>query len=318
MPYHITNGANICYQEIGNGPNILVFIHGGNGGMLSSITTGYGANLPKRNHSSPISIPLTTNGGMYGSMVNRLKNKDRTIVTYDRRCAGASEYTINKFYTLETLGTDCLQLMKHLGHDTFTVIGSSMGGPIALWLAINHSNSINKLIVLNSHPCIVGSYPPYNMNTYRYNSFQKIMKMSSTQQKQYFIQKNHAKKMKSQLLIDIDAGGASLETLRTTVQLLSNDTLFQYWTGELHNLFCYLEKDFSNVLNLIKMPTLIVHGDADLTVPYDGAIAMHQGIVGSTLYTVKGGGHGMPGDTECQSIVVKWLDDNRNISSSRL
>ena len=300
----------------------MVFIHGGNGGMLSSITTGYGtANLPKSNQSSPISIPLTSNGGMYGSLVNRLKRKDRTIVTYDRRCAGASEYTLNKFYTLDTLGTDCLQLMKHLGHDTFTVIGSSMGGPIALWLTLNHPESIENLIVLNSHPCIVGKHPPYNTNAHRLHTFQTIMQMTTAQQKKYFVKKEHARRMKEQILIDVDAGGTTLEPLRATAESLSDDALFSYWSGQLHNLFCYLDIDFTNLLGEILQPTLIVHGDADPTVPYNGAVVLHHGIVGSTLHTVKGGGHGMPGDLECQSVVLKWLDDldnGRNSNSSRL
>ena len=42
MPFRDVNGATLCYETIGNGPNAVVFIHGGNGGMLSTITAGYG------------------------------------------------------------------------------------------------------------------------------------------------------------------------------------------------------------------------------------------------------------------------------------
>jgi len=318
MPYATINGAQLCYEKVGNGPNILVFIHGGNGGMLSSISSGYGEKArkmrmkkddKKNNLNSDEPAPLISQGGMYGTLIDQIKQPSRTIIAYDRRCAGASQYTIDQYYNIETLALDCLGLMSHLGYKTFAVCGSSMGGPVALLLAIEHPAVVERLIVLNSHACIIGSYPPFNMTAHRAQLFRRIMLMSSIEQRQHFDKHTHAHRMRRQILIDIDAGGASLEPLRSTVEHLTDDELFVYWAGQNHNMFCYVDIDLSDQLAKVICPTLIVHGDTDPIVPYEGAVKMHRSIIGSTLCTVTGGEHGMPAHPECHRAVCTFLNE---------
>ena len=38
MPFMTVNGARLCYATIGTGPRVIVFIHGGNGGLSSSLS----------------------------------------------------------------------------------------------------------------------------------------------------------------------------------------------------------------------------------------------------------------------------------------
>jgi hypothetical protein len=77
MPFKEINGANLCYETIGNGDHAVVFIHGGNGGMLSSITAGYGDVVSEADGDKP----RTTAGdsSMYGSHIAAIRSSSRCV-----------------------------------------------------------------------------------------------------------------------------------------------------------------------------------------------------------------------------------------------
>ncbi len=46
-------------------------------------------------------------------------------------------------------------------------------------------------------------------------------------------------------------------------------------------------------LSQVSVPTLVIHGDADGTVPFEGSgKRTHEAIAGSTLHVIAGGPHG--------------------------
>ena len=60
-----------------------------------------------------------------------------------------------EFYTLQELVNDALELVKHLGYETFTLVGHDWGGLMAWTLATLHPEVLDKLIIINSpHPRI--------------------------------------------------------------------------------------------------------------------------------------------------------------------
>ena len=51
--------------------------------------------------------------------------------------------------------------------------------------------------------------------------------------------------------------------------------------------------DFRQDLELVQLPTLVIHGDADAIVPFEGSgRRTHQAIPGSELRLIAGGPHG--------------------------
>ena len=51
--------------------------------------------------------------------------------------------------------------------------------------------------------------------------------------------------------------------------------------------------DFREDLEKVTVPTLVIHGDADATVPYEGSgKRTHEAIAGSELVVVEGAPHG--------------------------
>ena len=60
-----------------------------------------------------------------------------------------------EFYTLQELVEDALALVKHLGYETFTLVGHDWGGLMAWTFATLHPEVLDKLIIINSpHPRI--------------------------------------------------------------------------------------------------------------------------------------------------------------------
>src|SRR3990170_5157830 len=105
MPRARVNGFEISYDVSGEGTPVL-FIHGGFGGPASTLA-------PQERAVKSI-----------------LKHDAIQLITYDRRCAGQSEYVLDD-YSLVDLAGEARALLAHLGNERSIVIGDSMGGLVA-------------------------------------------------------------------------------------------------------------------------------------------------------------------------------------------
>ncbi|HJM74267.1 MAG TPA: alpha/beta hydrolase [Dehalococcoidia bacterium] len=106
MPTAKINDIEMSYEMQGTGTPAL-FIHGGFGGTASTI-------LPPQPRVIADILPLD----------------QVQLVTYDRRCAGQTDYVLDE-YTLDDLAADTRALLEHPGIDRSIVIGDSMGGMVA-------------------------------------------------------------------------------------------------------------------------------------------------------------------------------------------
>ncbi|MBU3541935.1 3-oxoadipate enol-lactonase [Polynucleobacter sp. MWH-Loch1C5] len=106
--------------------------------------------------SSPLvlSNSLGTDHTMWDLQVPKL-NQFR-LIRYDTLGHGLSDVPEGP-YTIEQLGNQVIDLLDHLEIDRVNFCGLSMGGVIGQWLAINHSNRIDKLILANTAPKIGAS-----------------------------------------------------------------------------------------------------------------------------------------------------------------
>ncbi|MFK7802283.1 MAG: 2-succinyl-6-hydroxy-2,4-cyclohexadiene-1-carboxylate synthase [Anaerolineae bacterium] len=55
-------------------------------------------------------------------------------------------------YAMESVSKDIIQLMESLDHERFNLLGYSMGGRTALYLAVHYPDRINKLILESASP----------------------------------------------------------------------------------------------------------------------------------------------------------------------
>ncbi|MGB3608263.1 alpha/beta fold hydrolase, partial [Psychroserpens sp.] len=72
----------------------------------------------------------------------------------------------------------------------------------------------------------------------------------------------------------------------------------------------WMHTDFRSELKNVNVPTLIIHGDADATVPMEtSAKQAHEGIENSTLEIIKGAPHGLniTHSDELNELLINFL-----------
>jgi pimeloyl-ACP methyl ester carboxylesterase len=116
------DGTTLAYTEHGRGPATVIWIHGWS---LSS--------------------------KVWAPVFEHLDHRGIRSVTYDCRGSGASDKPASG-YTLERHARDTVELADHLGVKTFALIGHSMGGQIAQWVAAELPERVTHLLLINSVP----------------------------------------------------------------------------------------------------------------------------------------------------------------------
>ncbi len=112
------NGANIYYEDTGPGPETIVFAHG-----------------------------LLCNTHLFDHQVGALKDRYRCIA-FDFRGQGQSEVT-KSGYDMDTLTEDAAGLIRALKAGPCHFLGLSMGGFVAMRLALRHPDLVRSLMLLS-------------------------------------------------------------------------------------------------------------------------------------------------------------------------
>ena len=55
-------------------------------------------------------------------------------------------------YSKRAMARDCVELMRHLGHERFAVVGHDRGAYVALRTALDHPASVERLVVMDAVP----------------------------------------------------------------------------------------------------------------------------------------------------------------------
>lgn len=100
--------------------------------------------------------------GLFGrlenlNMVAKAMSSQYKVTSVDVRNHGDSFHSNSMSYA--DMADDIVTLMKHLSIDSAIVLGHSMGGKIAMELALTYPNVVEKLIVADIAPV---SYPPHH------------------------------------------------------------------------------------------------------------------------------------------------------------
>jgi pimeloyl-ACP methyl ester carboxylesterase len=120
------NGFELHYEVSGEGPP-LVWLHG----LMGSI---------ERERQ-------------FREGVHGLERRGVRLIAYDARGHGASGYTSNEAdYTWQSHAADMLALLDHLGLERAHIGGGSMGAGVAICVAIDHPERVNKLVLLAPPP----------------------------------------------------------------------------------------------------------------------------------------------------------------------
>jgi 3-oxoadipate enol-lactonase/4-carboxymuconolactone decarboxylase len=182
------------------------------------------------------------------------------VVRYDTRGHGATDATPGD-YSIEQLGRDALALADALGIRTFAFCGLSLGGMVGQWLATHAADRLTRLVLANTTARVS---EPQAMEERRRAVLEKGMSAVVDVVMARFFS-----------AATLTAGGAAVASARRT--LLSTNT-----TGYAGCCAAIRDMDQTASVSAIGRPTLVICGDADVAMPWDGhADRLVQSIAGA-------------------------------------
>ena len=223
-------------------------------------------------------------GESWKNQVPALVDAGYRVITYDRRGFGRSDKP-KTGYDYDTLTSDLHTLIEQLDLSDVTLVGFSMGGgEVARWFTKYGSERIRSVV-------FASAVPPYLLTT--------------DDNPDGPLPKKQAAEMAAQLTADADAFYDDFTTQYFSVDgilKVSEDdrqeaiTLAKQAskTAALEAMASFANTDFRNDLDRVTVPTLVIHGDGDGTVPFEGSGARtHAAIAGSELVVIEGAPHGV-------------------------
>jgi non-heme chloroperoxidase len=255
MPYIETNdGIELYYYDWGTGAPV-VLIHG---------------------------WPLTSASWEYQARV--LAESGYRVIAYDRRGFGRSEWAYEG-YDYETLADDLNSLMETLDLQGATLVGFSMGGgEVARYLAKHGSSRVEKAVLISAvTPYLLKtSDNPDGVEKKVFDGIVESLKKDRPAFLKQFAQMFYGRTMVhhtvSEPVLEFFEAMALTASPKATIDLV------RAWS----------ETDFRKDLAGFDVPTLVIHGTGDSTVPIEVAGRRTAAIVpGARQLEYEGEPHGL-------------------------
>ena len=179
-------------------------------------------------------------------------------------------------YTLDNIAKE---IKANVPIKKFNILGWSLGGQVAMSLAIRMPEIIEKLILMSTTPCFVEKKDwPYGVNKQFFSNFELETKqnLNNTLLKFFLIQTR-----------DINDSKNVMRFLKNTFIEIRDDNKSSMQSA----LNVLKETDLRNEVQKIDKPTLIIAGDKDRLTSSKASIWLYEKIKGATLKEIKGANH---------------------------
>lgn len=193
-------------------------------------------------------------------------------------------------YTIEDMASDAVGLLDALNIDKAHICGMSMGGMIAQTFAINNPSRTLSLISIYSHSGNREEFVPTQ------EVLEAMMTPVPEEREQYIDYYLNFFKLIFGTGLPFD-----VEFHRTLFARTYDRSFCPEGTGRQY-LAIMVQKDRTEDLGKLKIPSLIIHGDEDPLVPLAGGKSSADAIPGAEFIIVKGMGHAIP------NIKAYWSD----------
>jgi pimeloyl-ACP methyl ester carboxylesterase len=206
------------------------------------------------------------------------------VVTYDRRGFGRSDKPLTG-YGYDTLADDLEAVLTALDLRDVTLVGFSMGGGEVARYVTKHGTARLHSVVF------AAAVPPYLLQTSGNPdgplpaSEAAKMAASLTANKDAFF---------DQFTTDFFSVDGELKVSEEERQAALALAEQASKVAALEAMTSFANTDFRDDLPNVTVPTLVIHGDSDGTVPFEGSgKRTHEAIAGSELHVVAGAPHGL-------------------------
>ncbi|QOD42902.1 alpha/beta fold hydrolase [Clavibacter zhangzhiyongii] len=206
------------------------------------------------------------------------------VITYDRRGFGRSDKPLTG-YDYDTFASDLDAVLTELDLRDVTLVGFSMGGgEIARYIGTRGEERLRSVV-------FASAVPPYLEKT--------------DDNPDGPLTKDAAAEMTAGLTKDEDAfydefttGFFSVDGVLKVTEAERQEAIALAHQSKKHaalaSMAAFATTDFRDDLTKVTVPTLVIHGDGDATVPFAGSgERTHRAIAGSELHVVQGAPHGV-------------------------
>ena len=215
-------------------------------------------------------------------------------VFYDRRACGESD-TPAGGYDMANCARDLRELLGHLGISKAHILGSSAGGPIATQFALDYPELTDTLILINTM-----SYSQEDQREIRRQELRRLKERIASVGRSAAVEQAIAERFPQMMADDPDRfARIAAENLPRIDGIAATQ-----------QAYLDIGDSLEARLSELKMPTLVVHGDADSRIPVECGRSLASGIVGAELRVIAGAEHGLMTNEaagETQRIILDFL-----------
>lgn len=196
-------------------------------------------------------------------------------VRFDLRGFGESETPPGEFTMTQFLG-DLVAFADSVGAERFHLVGHSLGGMIAQRYVLEHERRVRSLTLVSTT----------SHNGRRGTAFARLMVLFSERGFDAVMADAELRQRAEETLAEAFGAAVPLSMLRRGLEEPSGARA-NAWRA------CI---DFSakDELSRIRRPTLVLHGTADMLIPFKAGELVARGIPGARFVAEEGAGHSLP------------------------
>jgi non-heme chloroperoxidase len=213
-----------------------------------------------------------------------LADAGHRVIAYDRRGFGRSSQPWSG-YDYDTLADDLAAILAYAAQDQAALVGFSMGGgEVARYMSRYNGKGIAKAV-------LISSILPFRLQTEDNPKGSPQEKFDKTA---HAIRADRAHFFHGFFKEFFGIGGASHPVSPELLQWARDVALQSSVKATLATLASFSTTDFREELAAFNIPTLFIHGTADLTVPIESSSRLAAAAVAqSTLIEYRGAPHGL-------------------------
>ena len=223
-------------------------------------------------------------GKSWSEQVPVLAQAGYRVITYDRRGFGDSDKP-KTGYTYDTLAEDLHNLVLALDLDDVTLVGFSMGGgEVARYLSAYGPERVHSVV-------FAAAVTPYLEQTSGNPDGPLDKKTAAGFAASLTKDQDAFYDQFTTQFFSVDGELKVAEAQRQEALALAGQA---DKNAALQTMTAWGTTDFRDDLTKVTVPTLVIHGDGDATVPFEGSGARtHVAVPGSELVVVPGAPHGL-------------------------
>jgi 3-oxoadipate enol-lactonase len=273
MPKAVVNGCELYYETGGEGAPV-VYVHGGFAGLDTIL--------------HDLALDDWTWERDFAQQFH--------FITYDRRgCYRSSSPDTG--YDLANQAHDLAGLLDHLAIRSAHIIGSSAGGPIAIWFAALWPERARSLVLVGTALDLFPRGEPGSDTVRRHLALlDRVGAVAAFEQRPPAVEVTFGELWDHE---EAAARGMLSEYLerqrvwRSSAQQLPKSQRVHYYMTEMRSMGAYTDADVRPYAERVAAPTLVIQGSNDRMVPTAWAEELARAIPSAQFLLVEGGPHSL-------------------------